>query len=260
MRANLPSVFAAGAVALLLSTAPALAEMLTFSADLNGVAEVPPNDSPGTGMVTADYDTETRLFKWSISYQGLTGPATAAHFHGPANPDENAPPVLPVELAPASAETEADPSTRTDGGPATPSEPDPADPADPAMPADAEPEAASEAELEGQADAEPAMPTDPDEEAAAAAEIERQADAEPETDSDRQAAAEAEGEADADATTPAEIPGSPADPEAAHQITGEATLTDEQAADLRVGKWYLNIHTARYPDGELRGQLPAYAE
>ena len=36
---------------------------------------------------------------------------------------------------------------------------------------------------------------------------------------------------------------------------GTATLTDAQAADLEKAMWYFNIHTAKYPDGEVRGQL-----
>ena len=36
---------------------------------------------------------------------------------------------------------------------------------------------------------------------------------------------------------------------------GSATITDEQAADLAAGKWYLNVHTEKFPDGEIRGQV-----
>jgi len=36
---------------------------------------------------------------------------------------------------------------------------------------------------------------------------------------------------------------------------GAATLTDTQAEDLMAGKWYVNIHTATYKAGEIRGQL-----
>jgi CHRD domain len=36
---------------------------------------------------------------------------------------------------------------------------------------------------------------------------------------------------------------------------GSATLTDAQAADLMAGKYYVNIHTAANPGGEIRGQL-----
>ncbi len=38
-------------------------------------------------------------------------------------------------------------------------------------------------------------------------------------------------------------------------IKGSATLTDEQAADLTAGKYYVNIHTEAHPDGEIRGQI-----
>ena len=34
-----------------------------------------------------------------------------------------------------------------------------------------------------------------------------------------------------------------------------ATLTDAQAADMLAGKWYINVHTAANPGGEIRGQL-----
>jgi hypothetical protein len=40
-------------------------------------------------------------------------------------------------------------------------------------------------------------------------------------------------------------------------IKGTATLTDAQAADLAAGKWYVNIHTAAHPPGEIRGQVVA---
>lgn len=33
------------------------------------------------------------------------------------------------------------------------------------------------------------------------------------------------------------------------------TLTAEQAADVLAGRWYVNITTIQYPDGEIRGQI-----
>jgi hypothetical protein len=36
---------------------------------------------------------------------------------------------------------------------------------------------------------------------------------------------------------------------------GNATLTDAQAADLLAGKYYINVHTAANPGGEIRGQV-----
>lgn len=38
-------------------------------------------------------------------------------------------------------------------------------------------------------------------------------------------------------------------------IQGTATLTPAQAADLMAGKWYVNLHTAANPGGEVRGQV-----
>lgn len=38
-------------------------------------------------------------------------------------------------------------------------------------------------------------------------------------------------------------------------ITGSAVLTPAERADLLAGKWYINLHTAEHPDGEIRGQV-----
>ena len=119
---------------------PALAAQVHLSATLLATTEVPPNDSPATGSLSADYDSETNVLNYEATYEGLTGAATAAHFHGPASPEETAPPVIPVE----------------------------------------------------------------------------------------------------DLESP---------------ISGTVTLTDAQESDLLSGLWYFNIHTAKYPQGELRGQL-----
>jgi hypothetical protein len=68
------------AAALALAT-PALAEMVNFKANLSPSEEVPPTNSKGSGSVTATYDTGSKKLTWKGSYSGLTGPATAAHFH-----------------------------------------------------------------------------------------------------------------------------------------------------------------------------------
>jgi CHRD domain len=33
------------------------------------------------------------------------------------------------------------------------------------------------------------------------------------------------------------------------------TLTEEQAAEVVAGRWYVEVRTIRYPDGEIRGQI-----
>lgn len=133
---------AAAATFLAFATSPAFAEQVKFSADLTGAAEVPAADSAGTGKVDATLDTDTKMLTWSITYDGLSGAATAAHFHGPAKEGENAGPVVPIP-----------------------------------------------------------------------------------------------------------------DDKLASPIAGEATLDDAQMADLQGGLWYFNVHTEKFPDGELRGQV-----
>ena len=41
----------------------------------------------------------------------------------------------------------------------------------------------------------------------------------------------------------------------ASPLSGNATLTDEQAQELLDGRWYINVHTATHPAGEIRGQV-----
>lgn len=67
----------------------------TYKATLDAASEVPPTASSGTGTATATLDTATRRLSWDVSYSGLTGPAMAGHIHGPANPGQNAPVVVP---------------------------------------------------------------------------------------------------------------------------------------------------------------------
>ena len=41
----------------------------------------------------------------------------------------------------------------------------------------------------------------------------------------------------------------------ASPIEGSATLTQAQVDQLKAGLWYVNLHTAAHPGGELRGQV-----
>lgn len=53
--------------ALTLAT-PSMAEMANFKADLKAASEVPPNDSKGSGSVTATYDTASKKLSYKGSY------------------------------------------------------------------------------------------------------------------------------------------------------------------------------------------------
>jgi hypothetical protein len=126
---------ALGLAALLATGSIAVAETVELKADLKGSTVAP------TGSATVSYNTDSKQVTWRITYSGLSGPPTAAHFHGPAQPGANAAVAVPIPNA---------------------------------------------------------------------------------------------------ATSP---------------VQGSATLTDAQAADLLAGRYYINIHTAANPAGEIRGQV-----
>lgn len=85
------------AAVLLLAAAPASAEIVRFDVVLAGANQVPPAASAGTGHLVAAFDTDTGLFSWTLTYEALTGPPTAMHFHGPAEPGFNAPVAVPLD-------------------------------------------------------------------------------------------------------------------------------------------------------------------
>ncbi len=111
----------------------------SMTVPLSARNEVPPNASGGSGSAKVEIDGN--VLKWSVSYEGMTGPVTAGHFHGPAPAGANAGVVVPFA-------------------------------------------------------------------------------------------------------------GSMASP-----ITGSATLSAAQLADLKAGMYYINLHTAANPGGEIRGQV-----
>lgn len=88
------------AVAIAVSVAgPGLAraDTVTFKADLQPSSEVPPKTSKGHGELDATYDTSSKALQWTANYADLSGPATAAHFHGPAPVGQNAGIQVPVD-------------------------------------------------------------------------------------------------------------------------------------------------------------------
>ena len=87
------------AAALLALTPAAFAATENYAADLKASAEVPANDSKGSGALTASYDTASKKLTYTVNYKDLSGPATAAHFHGPADAKANAGVVVPAKDA-----------------------------------------------------------------------------------------------------------------------------------------------------------------
>src|SRR3979490_1063729 len=80
-----PTLVLAAAVAF---PGPAFADKM--KATLDSKSEVPANTSAGNGTADIDYDAATKKLSWKLTYSGLSGPATAAHFHGPAAAGANA--------------------------------------------------------------------------------------------------------------------------------------------------------------------------
>ncbi|AWU99188.1 CHRD domain-containing protein [Burkholderia sp. JP2-270] len=79
-----------------LAAGSAAAETVRLSASLQPSSEVPPTATKGSGAVDATYNTASRTLQWMVTYEHLTGPATAAHFHGPAPVGQNAGVQVPI--------------------------------------------------------------------------------------------------------------------------------------------------------------------
>jgi hypothetical protein len=74
----------------------ASAATVTYSAKLSGAKEVPKTTTKGTGTFDGKFDTTTKVLSYTLTFDGLSGPATAAHIHGPAKKGENAGVVAPL--------------------------------------------------------------------------------------------------------------------------------------------------------------------
>ena len=88
------TAFAAAALAP--AAASAAAQGMPFSAKLAPPAGI---TSTGTGTATMSLDAASKVLTYRVEYSGLSGPAMAAHIHGPAEPGANAPPVIPFPNA-----------------------------------------------------------------------------------------------------------------------------------------------------------------
>lgn len=80
------SAIAVGALAGISQARP----MFHYEFPIDGLQEVAPVVTPGSGWGVVDYDSDTNMLSWTITYSNLIGSATVAHFHGAAPPGVNA--------------------------------------------------------------------------------------------------------------------------------------------------------------------------
>jgi hypothetical protein len=71
----------------------------TLSGDASGTQENPPVTTTATGTLTGTYNPANNRLSYTINWTGLSGPATVAHFHGPALVGENALPMIDLSIS-----------------------------------------------------------------------------------------------------------------------------------------------------------------
>ncbi len=72
---------AVGVMVLACAAAPSLATVHSYDAVLSGLAEAPPNASPGTGYTQVDYDDVLHTLRVQANFSGLVGTTTNCHIH-----------------------------------------------------------------------------------------------------------------------------------------------------------------------------------
>lgn len=94
---RMPAAAGMAVSALLFVSSPLLAETVKLAATLDGAQQSPPVKTDGKGTAQMTFDTKTKKLDWTVDYSGLSGPAAAGHFHGPAGKGQNADPVIPFK-------------------------------------------------------------------------------------------------------------------------------------------------------------------
>jgi hypothetical protein len=94
---SVPMLSALAVSTAFLITSPVMAETMKFKATLDGTQQSPPVTTKGKGSATFTFNTTSKKLSWNVKYSGLSGPAIAAHIHGPADMGANADPVIPFK-------------------------------------------------------------------------------------------------------------------------------------------------------------------
>lgn len=95
------TVAAAGAIAFAVAGCAGMSSTMRYGGTLAGAQEVPPKNVPGTGTADVEYNKQTGMLKWTVTYSGLTGPLSAGHIHGPAAAGANAGVLVPFAAGPS---------------------------------------------------------------------------------------------------------------------------------------------------------------
>jgi hypothetical protein len=69
-----------------------------LSGDGSGAQEVSAVSTGGTGTITGTLDGNTNVLTYNLTWTNLSGPATAAHIHGPALAGTNANVIIPFTV------------------------------------------------------------------------------------------------------------------------------------------------------------------
>lgn len=80
---RLPYVVAVVVALALGASAAARATVASYTGNLDGPSESPPNASPGTGSTVVDYDNVAHTLHVHVTFSGLLGTTTASHIHAP---------------------------------------------------------------------------------------------------------------------------------------------------------------------------------
>jgi hypothetical protein len=78
-------------------------ETHTLSGQASGSQEVPAVTTSASGNLSGSYNVNTNKLTYNITWTGLSGIATVAHFHGPAAPGATADPLVDLNITANSA-------------------------------------------------------------------------------------------------------------------------------------------------------------
>jgi hypothetical protein len=77
--------------------------IVTSNTSMSGSQEVPAVATTATGNINVSYNKTTKQLSYTATWSGLSGPATAMHFHGPALAGVSAGVLIGVTGFPAAA-------------------------------------------------------------------------------------------------------------------------------------------------------------